>query len=119
ATRGAAPAGGGPAADSLSRPGRARGNATLPILFLAGRALRAPPPITAALEERFPDPPLYPADAAARERALALEDYFDEQLGPAIRAAVVTPLFRNDPDLALHVLTTGMPEQAYRMLRPL
>src|SRR5262249_13019023 len=40
-------------------------------------------------------------------------------LGPALRAAVVTPLFRHDPDLALRVLTTGMPDQAYRRLRPL
>src|SRR5262249_6236860 len=47
------------------------------------------------------------------------EDYFDEQLGPALRAAVITPLFRNDPDVALRVLTTGMPEKAYQMLRPL
>src|SRR5262249_43679052 len=51
--------------------------------------------------------------------ALALEDSFDEQLGPALRAAVVTPLFRHDPDVALRVLTTGMPDQAYRTLRPL
>jgi len=31
----------------------------------------------------------------------------------------VTPLFGNDPDIALRVLTTGMPEKAYRTLRPL
>ena len=30
----------------------------------------------------------------------------------------MTPLFRNDPDLALRFLTTGMPEQAYATLRP-
>jgi glutathione S-transferase len=75
--------------------------------------------IIAALEERYPEPPLYPGDAAARQRALALEDYFDEQLGPALRAAIVTPLFRHDPDLALRVLTTGMPDKAYQRLRPL
>jgi glutathione S-transferase len=70
------------------------------------------------LEERYPESPLYPDDAT-RQRALALEDYFDEQLGPAVRAAIVTPLFRNDPDIALRVLTTGMPDKAYRTLRPL
>jgi glutathione S-transferase len=91
----------------------------LPILWLDGRAIGDSTRIIAALEEHYPEPPLYPADAAARERALALEDYFDEQLGPALRAAVVTPLFRHDPDLALRVLTTGMPDQAYRTLRPL
>jgi glutathione S-transferase len=41
--------------------------------------------IIAALEERFPDPPLYPDDPAERARALELEDYFDERLAPAIR----------------------------------
>jgi glutathione S-transferase len=75
--------------------------------------------IIAALEERYPEAPLYPADVAARQRALALEDYFDEQLGPAIRAAIVTPLFRLDPNIALRVLTTGMPDKAYETLRPL
>ena len=71
------------------------------------------------LEERYPEPPLYPHDAAARQRALALEDDLDETLGPALRAVIVTPLFRDDPDIALRVLTTGMPDQAYRTLRPL
>src|SRR5262249_47031419 len=52
-------------------------------------------------------------------RALALEDYFDEQLRLALRAAIVTPLFRHDPDHALRVLTTGMPDKAYQRLQPL
>jgi glutathione S-transferase len=41
--------------------------------------------IVAALEERFPDRPLYPDDPAGRRRALELEDWFDEELGPHIR----------------------------------
>jgi len=105
--------------DYLIRAWRATGRGTLPILFLDGRAIGDSTHIIAALEQRHPEPPLYPADAAARRRALALEDDFDEQLGPALRSAVVTPLFRNDPDIALRVLTTGMPDQAYQRLRPL
>src|SRR5262245_4445873 len=105
--------------DYLFRAWRATGRGTLPILFLDGRPIGDSTHIIAALEQRHPEPPLYPGDAVARQRALALEDHFDEQLGPALRAAVVTPLFRNDPDVALRVLTTGMPEQAYRRLRPL
>ena len=54
-----------------------------------------------------------------RQRALALEDDLDETLGPALRAAIVTPLFQHDPDIALRVLTTGMGGKAYRTLRPL
>src|SRR5262249_38917787 len=50
---------------------------------------------------------------------LALEDDLDETLGPAVRAVLVTLLFRHDPDLALRHLTTGMPDKAYRTLRPL
>jgi glutathione S-transferase len=106
-------------ANYLIRAWRATGRGTLPILFLDGRAIGDSTHIIAVLEERYPEPPLYPGDAAARQRALALEDYFDEQLGPALRAAIVTPLFRHDPDVALRVLTTGMPEKAYQTLRPL
>ncbi len=106
-------------ADYLIRAWRATGRGTLPILFLDGRAIGDSTHIIAALEERHPEPPLYPADAAARQRALTLEDHFDEGLGPALRAAIVTPLFRNDPDVALRVLTTGMPAKAYQNLRPL
>jgi glutathione S-transferase len=106
-------------ADYLIRAWRATGRGTLPILFLDDGAIGDSTDIIAALEDRYPEPPLYPGDAAARERALALEDYFDEQLGPALRAAMVTPLFRHDPALALRILTTGMPDQAYQTLRPL
>jgi glutathione S-transferase len=105
--------------DYLIRAWRATGRGTLPILFLDGRAIGDSTHIIAALEDRFPEPPLYPGDASARQRALALEDYFDEQLGPALRAATVTPLFRHNPDIALRVLTTGMPDKAYQRLRPL
>jgi glutathione S-transferase len=106
-------------ADYLIRAWRATGRGTLPILFLDGRSIGDSTHIIAALEDRYPEPPLYPGDAAMRQRALALEDYFDEQLGPALRAAMVTPLFRHDPELALRVLTTGMPDKAYQRLRPL
>ena len=58
---------------------------TFPILRLDGRTIPDSTAIVAALEERFPDPPLYPADPAERARALELEDYFDEVLGPAVR----------------------------------
>src|ERR1043166_4391994 len=105
--------------DYLIRAWRATGQGKLPILFLDGRAIADSTRILAALEERYPDPPLYPADAVQRERALAIEDDLDETLGPALRAAIVTPLFQRDPDVALRVLTTGMPEQAYKTLRPL
>lgn len=57
----------------------------LPVLDLDGRIVPDSTAIIAALDERFPDPPLYPDDPAERTRALELEDHFDEHLAPAIR----------------------------------
>jgi hypothetical protein len=105
--------------DYLIRVWRATGQGKLPVLWLDGRAIADSTRIIAALEEHYPEPPLYPLDTVTRQRALALEDDLDETLGPALRAAIVTPLFRHDPDIALRVLTTGMGGRAYRTLRPL
>jgi glutathione S-transferase len=103
----------------MIRAWRATGQGKLPVLWLDGRAIADSTHIIAALEERYPDPPLYPRDPVARQRALALEDDLDETLGPAVRAAIITPLFQHDPDIALRVLTTGMGGGAYRRLQPL
>jgi glutathione S-transferase len=58
---------------------------TLPVLRIDGQVIGDSTAIIAALEERFPEPPLYPADPDERRRALELEDWFDEELGPYIR----------------------------------
>jgi glutathione S-transferase len=58
---------------------------TFPVLQLDGERIGDSTAIIAALEERFPDPPLYPAEGEQRRRALALEGWFDEQVGPQIR----------------------------------
>jgi glutathione S-transferase len=105
--------------DYLIEVWRATGQGKLPVLWLDGRAIADSTRIIAALEEHHPEPRLYPRDTATRQRALALEDDLDETLGPALRAAIVTPLFRHDPEIALRVLTTGMGGKAYRKLRPL
>src|SRR5205823_1318622 len=80
--------------DYLPRAWWATGRGTLPILWLDGKAIGDSTRIIEALERRSPVPPLYPRDEAARRRALALEDFFDEELGHALRAAIVGP-----PDL--------------------
>ena len=72
----------GPVAMALTRSGHRR----LPVLELDGRRIGDSTAILAALEAHEPDPPLYPQDPAERERALALEDFFDEHVGPAVRA---------------------------------
>ena len=63
---------------------RGRAN-TFPLLVLDGQAIADSTAIIAALERRHPDPPLYPEDPVQRERALELEEFFDEELGPQVR----------------------------------
>src|SRR3954447_3906364 len=61
------------------------GGATFPVLELDGEAVGDSTGIIAALEQRHPTPPLYPAAPSARRQALELEDFFDEELGPFSR----------------------------------
>jgi hypothetical protein len=71
---------------------------TLPLLKLGGRTIGDSTAIIAALEQAYPEPTLYPADPDERRRALELEDWFDEHLGPSIRRYVFHEL-RAAPEL--------------------
>jgi glutathione S-transferase len=73
---------------------------TFPILVLDGEAIGDSTKIIAALERRHPEPALYPSDPQARRRALELEDFFDEELGPHVRLVVIDHLLA-DPRVFL------------------
>ena len=60
----------------------------LPVLELDGKRIGDSTAIIAALERHRPDPALYPSDREQRERALALEEHFDEELAPRLRRYV-------------------------------
>jgi glutathione S-transferase len=64
---------------------RMTGKTHVPVLKLNGTAISDSSRIIEALERAYPDPALYPSDADERRRALELEEYFDEELGPYIR----------------------------------
>jgi glutathione S-transferase len=68
---------------------------TFPVLELDGERFGDSTEIIAALERRFPEPALYPQGAVDRARALALEDYFDQQLGIYIRRLVFHEMQRD------------------------
>src|SRR6058998_1760494 len=89
----------------LPRVWWATGRGTLPVLWLDGKAIGDSTRIIEVLEQRWPDPPLYPRDEAARRRALELEDFFDEELGHPLRAAILGPLLASDPEATVAVLT--------------
>jgi glutathione S-transferase len=89
---------------------------TTPVLTLEGRSIGDSTRIIAALEGRWPEPPLYPEDEAERRRALELEDFFDEELGPHIRRAVYQELLPH-PEMVLPLFTHGQPLPARALLR--
>jgi glutathione S-transferase len=61
------------------------GQTSVPVLILNGKTIFDSSRIIEALEEAYPQPSLYPDNADERRRALELEDFFDEELGPYIR----------------------------------
>jgi len=97
------------------------GQQQVPVLRIDGATINDSTRIIAALETRYPDPPLYPADPTERARALALEDHFDEELGPHIRRAFFYHLLQ-EPDAAVGTLTVGesaLTRSLYRAAFPL
>jgi glutathione S-transferase len=81
---------------------RLTGESTFPVLQIDGRAIGDSTRIIEELERRQPERPLYPADPEERRRALALEEHFDEELGPYARLLVVHHLL---PDAELFLAT--------------
>ena len=69
---------------------RLRAGRTVPILEMGGRAIGDSTKIIEAIERRWPEPPVYPADPEERRRALDLEDYFDEQCGSDARRVLLS-----------------------------
>ena len=88
-------------------PGRHRriareltGGTTFPVLVVDGAAIRDSTRIIEYVETRYPDPPLYPRNHDDWHRALRLEDFFDEQLGPYVRLLFLHHALR-EPGLML------------------
>jgi glutathione S-transferase len=88
-----------------------RGDGTLPVLDLDGRRIVDSTRIIEALEERRPEPALYPADPDERPRALELEDFFDEHAGHDMRRVGFWEA-RQDLPYALDFMTTDQPRVA-------
>ena len=86
---------------------RLSGGRTFPILELDGEVVGDSTRIIEALERRDPEPPLYPSDPAERRRALELEEFFDEELGPYARLLAVHHLLP-DARLMLDVFTPDL-----------
>jgi glutathione S-transferase len=83
-------------------------NFTFPVLEMDGRRIGDSTAVIAALEEHRPEPPLYPEDPGERARALALEDFFDEEAGPHVRGLAFYELI-NEPEMFADVASRMAP----------
>jgi glutathione S-transferase len=90
---------------------------TFPIIQIEGRTIGDSTDVIAALEDRFPDPPLYPADPEQRRRALELEDFFDEELGPHVRHLGFHELGK-DPERMKALMARAAPGPLTRIAGP-
>jgi glutathione S-transferase len=89
------------------RSRRVGGRGTTPVLVADGDVFGDTTEIVAKLEQRNPDPPLYPDTEIERKAALQLEDRFDEELGPGIRSAVFHAILP-DRKLTVGLVTQGL-----------
>ena len=80
---------------------------TFPVLVWDGEAIADSTEIIASLERQRPDPPLYPPERERRCRALLLEDFFDEEVGPHTRL-ILLDLMLTEPKLFLGAFVPDM-----------
>ena len=92
------------------------GQKSVPVLILNGTTIADSTRIIAALEAAHPELPLYPMDVTARQRALELEEFFDEELGPYIRRVWFHEIL-GDADYSSAQLTAGFSPTAQRVYR--
>jgi glutathione S-transferase len=81
---------------------------TFPVLQMDGRAIGDSTAIIEALDAKHPDRPLYPSDPDERRRALELEDWFDENLGPHARLLSFHDLIQ-EPELFAELAAESVP----------
>ena len=97
----------------------ATGQPTLPVLWLDAHPITDSTRIIAALEQQWPEPPLYPRDERERRRALELEEFFDEELGHPLRRVLMQQAFvaADGAEQGAAFLATGYGPRVRRALR--
>jgi glutathione S-transferase len=85
------------------------GQTSVPVLRIDGKVVTGSARIVDEIERRFPSPPLYPADAARREEALALQQRLDDKLGPAARRIAFDAMLQQI-DYVPTMFSVGKPE---------
>jgi glutathione S-transferase len=102
---------GGPRSLSFSR-----GRGTIPVLDLDARRIVDSTRIIGALEERQPEPALFPSDSGERARALELEDSLDEETGHDVRRVLFWEA-RHRTSWTVEFMSTDQPRATRSLLR--
>jgi glutathione S-transferase len=84
------------------------GRTTTPVILADGQAIDGSARILQWLEARWPQPALFPADAADHAEALRIQQWFDDGLTPRIRRSVLDALLRQ-PKAFADVFGDGRP----------
>ena len=92
---------------------------TLPALLLDGHHVQTNRGIARALDELVPDPPLFPADPAARAEVEAVERFGDEVLQQATRRMILWTYTRHPESVTPHPAMGRIPLPRNRWLRTL
>lgn len=85
------------------------GQHLLPILELEGQVLVGSNHILAEIERLRPASPLYPADPAALQRALSIQEFFDIQVAPDLRR-LFWSTYLDRPEDCARMATDGFSE---------
>jgi glutathione S-transferase len=75
------------------------GQRQVPALLDGDHVVAGSAAIVEYLERRQPEPPLYPADPADRERALEIQRWFDDEIGPTVRVSFFYQLLPHGRDV--------------------
>ncbi len=100
---------------------RLTGQNAVPVLRIDGKVIAGSGRIIDELEQRYPEPPLYPRDRGDREQALSLQARFDDDLGPATRRLIFDAAL-GEPAYVADMFSTGHPQwkrTLYRAFSPL
>lgn len=92
---------------------RMTGQQKTPAVSFDGELVWDSSEIIAELERRFPEPPLYPDDAAARGRALKEAAWFDDQVGADMRRLLYAAHLEVGGALTARMSTEGHSRAAY------
>lgn len=96
------------------------GGSTVPAIRDSGVVIAGSAEIIDHLEAKFPEPALYPEDPAQRERALAIQREFDDEVGPAVRLALFFDVLDGEfATAAFAVDKSAAAKLAYRVSFPL